>query len=229
MTPKRLTVTALTGRTAEIPAPRYFATQAAWRAWLVKRHASASELWVGFHRVGTGKPSITWPQSVDEALCFGWIDGLRRGIDDTCYAIRFTPRKSTSIWSRVNVKRYVELERMGLVRAAGRAAFAKRQERRSGVYGHEQKKKVPDAGVEMVLTADARAWKWYTAQTPGYRWLASHWVTNAKREDTRVRRLATLIACCRKGVYIPPLVWTKKRPKSTGSPPRAPQRSGRAK
>ena len=226
---KKIAVTALTGRTAEIPAPRYFATQAAWRAWLEKNHAKRNELWVGFHRVGTGKPSITWPQSVDEALCFGWIDGLRRGIDETRYAIRFTPRKATSIWSRVNVKRYGELERMGVVRAAGRAAFAKKTERRSGIYGHEQEEKVPDAGVEKVLKADARAWNWYAAQTPGYRWLASRWVTQAKREETRERRLATLIACCRKGEYIPPLVWTKKRPKPTGSRPRAPRQSGRAK
>ncbi len=229
MTAKKLTVTALSGRTSEIPAPRYFATQAAWRAWLERNHAKSEELWVGFHRVSTGRPSITWPQSVDEALCFGWIDGLRRGIDETCYAIRFTPRKPTSIWSRVNVKRFGELSKLGLVRAAGHAAFSKKVEHRSGLYGHEQAKKVPDQKVEKVLKADARVWRWYAAQTPGYRWLASHWVTQAKREETRVRRLATLIACCRKGVYIPPLVWTKKKPTPTGSRPRAPRPSRRAK
>jgi uncharacterized protein YdeI (YjbR/CyaY-like superfamily) len=196
----------------EVPAPRFFAKPAAWRAWLEKNHTKHTELWVGFWKVGTGKPSITWPQSVDEALCFGWIDGLRRGIDETCYMIRFTPRKATSIWSNVNLKRFDELAKQGLVSAAGRAAWEKRSAERSGIYAYEVLHAPLDRKVERALRAEARAWKWFQAQTPGYRRLAGHWPMRAKREETRERRLATLVDCCRKGEFIPPLIWSKDAP-----------------
>jgi uncharacterized protein YdeI (YjbR/CyaY-like superfamily) len=124
---------------------RFFRTQPLWRAWLERNHTRVSQLWVGFRRVGTGKPSITWPQSVDEALCFGWIDGLRRGLDAESYAIRFTPRKANSKWSRVNLKRFAELEAAGLVRAAGRAARAKWDDSRSSGYSHDTPTSVLDA------------------------------------------------------------------------------------
>ncbi len=207
----KLLVTARTGRTAEIPRPRYFRKQLAWRTWLVKHHASRTERWVGFHKVGTGKPSITWPQSVDEALCFGWIDGLRRGLDEASYAIRFTPRKPTSIWSRVNLRRFDELEKLGLVRAAGRAAWGRRSAARSGLYSHEQARAGLDSGAERALRADAKAWSWFSAQPPSYQRAAGHWVMSAKRVETRERRLATLVACSRKGVLVPPMVWTRPR------------------
>ncbi len=214
----KLKVVARTGRTAEIPRPRYFRTQAAWRAWLAKHHASRGERWVGFHKVGTGKPSITWPQSVDEALCFGWIDGLRRGLDDASYAIRFTPRKSTSIWSRVNLRRFDELEKLGLVSAAGRAAWERRSAARSGLYSHEQARAGLDAAAERTLRADASAWAWFNTQPPSYRRAAGHWVMSAKRAETRERRLATLVACSRKGVVVPPMVWTRPRPAMSAKP-----------
>lgn len=208
-------VRSATGRAAEIPAPRFFTTPAAWRAWLEQHHATRTELWVGFHRVATGKPSLTWPQSVDEALCFGWIDGLRRSLGMTSYAIRFTPRKPASIWSRVNLRRFDALAREGLVRAAGRAAWARRSEAHSGVYSFEQERAGLDAAAERRVRADRAAWRWWSAQAPGYRRTAGHWVASAKRPETRERRLATLIECCRKGEVIPPLVWTRRRP----SPP----------
>jgi len=211
---------------AGIAAPRYFATPAAWRTWLERHHATSTELWVGFHKVATGKRSITWPQSVDEALCFGWIDGLRRSLGETSYAIRFTPRRSTSIWSRVNLRRFDELARAGLVHAAGRAAWARRSAARSGVYSFEQERAGLDAAAAQRLRADRRAWAWWSAQAPGYRRTAGHWVTSAKRGETRERRLATLVASCRKGRVIPPLEWTTKR--ATKRTPRAGARSGRA-
>ena len=208
---RTIRVTAASGRTAEIPAPRFFATQAAWRAWLAKHHATGTELWVGYHKVGSGKPSMTWPQSVDEALCFGWIDGIRRRLDEVSYAIRFTPRKPTSIWSNVNVKRYGELDRLGLILAAGRAAFEKKTAARTGVYAYEKEHPTQVAETERRLRADAKAWAWYNAQTPGYRRLASGWVIRAKREETCARRLETLLDCCRRGVVIPPLVWMVRK------------------
>jgi uncharacterized protein YdeI (YjbR/CyaY-like superfamily) len=207
----RVKVTSFAGRRSEIPRPRFFATPAAWRAWLAKHHAGRTELWVGFHRVATGRRSITWPQSVDEALCFGWIDGLRRGLDASSYAIRFTPRKPTSIWSRVNLRRFDELARAGLVRAAGRAAFARKRTARSGVYSFEQERAGLDAAGERRLRADRRAWAWWSARPPGYRRNVGHWVTSAKRPETRARRLAMLVASCRRGEVIPPLAWTKRK------------------
>src|SRR5258708_35999652 len=118
--------------------PHFFATPADFRKWLAKNHSSASELLVGFYKKDSGKPSITWPESVDQALCFGWIDGVRRRIDDVSYSIRFTPRKPRSVWSAVNIKRVEELSRQGLMRPAGVKAFEARQEERSGIYSFEQ-------------------------------------------------------------------------------------------
>ena len=210
---KKLTVTALTGRTAEIPAPRYFATQVAWRAWLEKHHASGKELWVGFHRVGSGKPSITWPQSVDEALCFGWIDGVRKSIDADSYVIRFTPRRPRSIWSLVNVKRVEELTKLGRMTPAGLRAFEARDPARSGVYSFEQRKESMTLAppYEAKLRANRKAWAFFQSQAPYYRRMASLYVMSAKKEETRLRRLATLIDDSAKGQRLGPL-----RPASKG-------------
>ena len=120
--------------------PRFFATPAAFRAWLKKHHATEKVLWVGFHRKASGRPSITWPESVDEALCVGWIDGLRKGIDEISYMIRFTPRKRTSAWSIVNLGRVAELTRQGRMQPAGAAAFENRVEAKSGIYSYEQRR-----------------------------------------------------------------------------------------
>lgn len=194
------------------PAPRFFAKPAQWRSWLAKHHASHTECWVGFWRVSSGKPSITWPQSVDEGLCFGWIDGLRKGLDAERYMIRFSPRKPASIWSRVNMRRYQELEMAGLVVPAGLAAWERRTDERSGVYTFERGYEALDAAREESLRANVKAWAFFAAQTPGYRKQCGHWVMSAKREATRARRLTALIECCASGAAIPPLKWVKVKP-----------------
>jgi uncharacterized protein YdeI (YjbR/CyaY-like superfamily) len=183
---------------------RFFATPKSFRAWFTKHHARETMLWVGFWRVATGKPSITWPQSVDAALCFGWIDGLRRGLDEQSYAIRFTPRSATTSWSRVNLKRFAELDAAGLVHEAGRAARAKWADGRVAGYSHETSDTGLDAAGLAALRANARAWRFWEAQIPSYRKMAGHWVVSAKREQTRVDRLAALLDCCARGVAIPP-------------------------
>jgi uncharacterized protein YdeI (YjbR/CyaY-like superfamily) len=179
--------------------PVFFATPAAWRKWLTAHHASATELWVGFHKRGSGMPSITWPESVDGALCFGWIDGIRKSLDASRYVIRFTPRRARSIWSTVNTKRYAELERARLVRAAGRRAFAARREERAGVYSFEQDRHELPPAFAKTFRAEKAAWAWFQAQAPWYRRTATWWVISAKKEETRLRRLATLIADCAAG------------------------------
>jgi uncharacterized protein YdeI (YjbR/CyaY-like superfamily) len=186
--------------------PTFFATPADFRAWLERHHESHSELIVGFHKRGSGRPSITWPEAVDQALCFGWIDGVRRRIDDASYSIRFTPRKARSTWSAVNIKRMKELVDEGLVAPAGMAAFERRADDRSAIYSYEQRKAAelePDQ--ERRLRADERAFAFFEAQPPSYRRAAIHWVTTAKKPETRERRLAQLIECSAAGEPVPPL------------------------
>jgi uncharacterized protein YdeI (YjbR/CyaY-like superfamily) len=186
--------------------PTFFATPADFRAWLERHHESHSELIVGFHKRGTGRPSITWPEAVDHALCFGWIDGVRRRIDDTSYSIRFTPRKTRSTWSAVNIKRMKELVEEGLVAPAGLAAFESRTDDRSAIYSYDQRKSAklePDQ--ERRLRADERASAFFEAQPPSYRRAAIHWVTSAKRPETRERRLVQLIEYSAAGRTVPPL------------------------
>jgi uncharacterized protein YdeI (YjbR/CyaY-like superfamily) len=173
--------------------PKFFATPADWRAWLKEHHGRQRELLVGFYKKDSGKPSITWPESVDAALCFGWIDGVRRRIDDVSYSIRFTPRKPTSIWSVVNTRRVAELTAQGLMQPAGIKAFAARTEKRSGIYTFERQDIVFDKAREKQFRANAAAWEFFASQPPGYRKLATGWVISAKREETRQRRLAALI------------------------------------
>jgi uncharacterized protein YdeI (YjbR/CyaY-like superfamily) len=184
--------------------PAFYATSDEWRAWLEAHHADAREHWVGFHKRGTGRASITWPESVDQALCFGWIDGVRKRVDDERYMIRFTPRKASSKWSRVNVARVGELERAGLMHPAGLAAFAARTE--EGTYSYEQREAAAfDPERERRLRADEAAWAWFSAQPPWYRRTATHWVMSAKRDDTRDRRLARLIEDSAAGRAVGPL------------------------
>jgi len=190
--------------------PRFFATPTAWRKWLAANHAKRDHLIVGFWRVSTRKPCITWPQSVDEALCFGWIDGLRRGVDAEHYTIRFSPRKATSKWSRVNLKRLAELDALGLVHEAGRAARAKWDDSKQSGYSHEQGPMELDAASAKALRSNARAWRFWQAQNPSYRKMVAGWLRNPKREETRASRLATLIDCCKRGKAIPPVArWMK--------------------
>ena len=191
---------------AEI-APSFYATPAEWRAWLADHHDGAREHWVGFHKVRSSPPappSITWPEAVDQALCFGWIDGIRRRVDETRYMIRVTPRKPTSKWSMVNVRRVGELRAEGLMQPAGIAAFEARTE--TGTYSYEQRDAAAfDPAREQRLRADAAAWEHWSAQAPWYRRTATHWVMSAKRQETRDRRLARLIEDSAAGRPVGPL------------------------
>ena len=175
--------------------PTFFATPDDFRAWLQVHHESATELLVGFHKKATGRPSITWPQSVDQALCFGWIDGVRHSLGDESYTIRFTPRKARSTWSAVNVRRFGELREADLVAPAGLQAFERRSDDRTAIYSYEQHKTAElGEAFEARFRADAAAWEWFQAQAPSYRRTATYWVVSAKRAETRERRLAELIA-----------------------------------
>ena len=174
--------------------PRFFKSPADFRAWLEAHGGSAKELWIGYYKKGSGRPSITWPESVDEALCFGWIDGLRKTIDDASYRIRFTPRKPRSNWSAVNVKRVAELTAQGRMHPAGLQAFAQRAEAKTGIYAYQQRHTAElDAAYEQLFRANEAAWAFFQAQPAGYRRTAIWWVISAKKEETKRKRLATLI------------------------------------
>ena len=176
--------------------PIYFESPEAFRAWLEEHHADRDELSVGFWRVATGKPSMTWSESVDQALCFGWIDGVRHKVDDERYTMRFTPRRPGSNWSAVNVRKVAELTEKGLMRPAGVAAFEARTDAKTAVYSYEEERRNAafDSSQEKQFKADAGAWAFFSAQPPGYRRTATYWVVSAKRADTRQRRLERLIA-----------------------------------
>jgi len=190
--------------------PSFFATQAEWRRWLQKHHERREELWVGFYRKESGKPSITWPQSVDEALCFGWIDGVRRSLDEISYTIRFTPRKPRSRWSLVNVKRVKELTRLGLMRPPGLQAFAECEAGRAGTYAYEQRNTARlETADERKFRANPTAWSFFQAQARWYRRTSTFWVISAKKRETQLKRLATLMDCSERGVRLPQLSRTK--------------------
>ena len=172
---------------------KFFKTPSDFRKWLATHHASETELWVGFYKKDSGKASINWPQSVDEALCFGWIDGIRKSIDDSSYKIRFTPRRQRSIWSAVNIKRVADLSQQRLMQEPGLKAFAARQEYRSGIYSYEQRSPELPAPYAKKLKKNAAAWKFFQAQPPSYRKNVYWWVVSAKQEETRLKRLDKLI------------------------------------
>jgi uncharacterized protein YdeI (YjbR/CyaY-like superfamily) len=186
--------------------PTFFSSPAEWRAWLEKHHADTQELWVGFYKRDSGLPSITWPEAVDGALCLGWIDGVRKSIDAVSYKIRFTPRKPRSIWSAININRATELSKSGLMHSAGLAAFEKRDSDRSAIYAYEQRKtaKLLPA-FEKKFRENSGAWKFFQSQPPWYRRTSTYWVISAKKEETRVKRLATLIDCSARKQNIPSL------------------------
>src|SRR6185369_3099139 len=185
--------------------PKFFKTQSDFRRWFEKHHATAKELLVGFYKKGSGKPSITWPESVDEALCFGWIDGIRRSIDDISYSIRFSPRRTVSIWSTVNIKRAQELINEGLMTPAGLEAFQARKEYRSGIYSYEQRSEKLPAPYERVFKRSKKAWAFFQAQSPWYRKTVGWWIVSAKKEETRLKRLAKLIEWSANGLTMPEL------------------------
>jgi uncharacterized protein YdeI (YjbR/CyaY-like superfamily) len=174
-------------------APTFFSTQEEFREWLKKNHRKETELLVGFWKVGTKKPSMSWSQSVDQALCFGWIDGVRKSIDEESYSIRFTPRKPTSIWSAINIKKIEELTKAGLMTSEGIKAFELRKEEKSAIYSHEKEPATLDPEFEKQFKANKKAWEFFNNQAPSYKKVMLHWIMSAKQEKTRLSRLEKTI------------------------------------
>jgi uncharacterized protein YdeI (YjbR/CyaY-like superfamily) len=186
--------------------PTFFATPAGFRAWLERHHTDRTEVIVGFHMKASGTPSMTWSEAVDEALCFGWIDGVRRTVDATRYTIRFTPRAARSTWSAVNVARVEALTAEGRMTPAGLAAFERRDPARTAIYSHEQRAAATlEPAMERRFRADRAAWAWFQDQAPSYRRQATWWVVSAKKPETRERRLEQLIADSAAGRRVGPL------------------------
>jgi uncharacterized protein YdeI (YjbR/CyaY-like superfamily) len=192
--------------------PVFFRSAADLRAWFARNHATAEELWLGYHKKATGRPSVDWPQSVDEALCVGWIDGIRNRIDDETYVIRFTPRRPRSVWSTVNVKRVAALTRARRMRAAGRKAFEARRENRSGIYSYEQRRERLEEPFDSALRENPEAAAFFDAQPASYRRMASWWVVSAKKEETRWKRLRGLVDHSASGRRLPQ--FTRREPSS---------------
>jgi uncharacterized protein YdeI (YjbR/CyaY-like superfamily) len=186
--------------------PRFFRTRAAFRKWLAANHDRITEQWVGFHKKGSGLGGLSYDEAVDEALCFGWIDGIIRRIDEESYMHRFTPRKPTSNWSAVNLGKMKRLVAEGLVAPAGEASFKGRDRRKDAQYSYERTAASFDAAQEAQFKSAKSAWRFWIAQPPGYRRTATHWVTAAKRPETRDRRLAALIEVSTKGQRLPQLI-----------------------
>jgi uncharacterized protein YdeI (YjbR/CyaY-like superfamily) len=184
--------------------PTFFKDLAAFRAWLAQHHAQEHELLVGFYHVGSGKGGLTYPDARDEALCFGWIDGIRKNHDANSYTIRFTPRNPDSIWSRVNLGRITALTDAGRMRPAGLRVFEARDPKKAELYSFENPHRDLDAAATRTFKANRKAWAWFAAQAPSYRRPAVWWVMAAKREQTRAKRLTVLIASAARGEKAPP-------------------------
>ncbi len=187
--------------------PRFFASAEELRAWFRDNHDKLDEQWFGYFKKGTGIPSVDWPQSVDVALCFGWIDGIRKSRDAISYMIRFTPRRPRSRWSARNVARIEELAAAGLVEEAGLAAFSGRSA--EPTLPATASDRLP-ARFESAVRSNPSAWSYYRSARPSYRKQVALWVTSASKEVTRLRRLETLIECCAGGEPVPPLRWIQK-------------------
>jgi uncharacterized protein YdeI (YjbR/CyaY-like superfamily) len=194
--------------------PTYFAKPEAFRRWLAKHHETAPELLVGFHKVGSGQASMSWPESVDEALCAGWIDGVRRRVDDDRYTIRFTPRRASSIWSAINIKRVEVLQAEGRMLPAGLKAFAARKENKSGIYAYEQRPEALPPEYEKLFKKHKAAWAFYQTMPHWYRKTTCWLIISAKTEATRLKRLNQLIDDCANGRTVAQLRW-----KGTGNKP----------
>lgn len=174
----------------------FFATQEDFRNWLSEYHELETELIVGFYKLSSCKPSMTWPQSVDQALCYGWIDGIRRSIDHDSYCIRFTPRKKTSIWSAININKVEALRTSGLMMPAGEKAYSFKKENRSGIYSYENEAQELDPTLEALFKANESAWEYFNKQSQAFKKLRIHWIMNAKQENTRVLRIEKTIVEC---------------------------------
>ena len=180
--------------------PQFFSTPAKFRQWLVKHHAIATEFTVGYWKVETGRPSMTWSESVDEALCFGWIDGVRKRIDEHAYQIRFTPRKASSTWSAVNIAKYANLVTEGRMTEAGERAYARRSDKRSAIYAYEQRHEAKLSTAEMrQFRGEPQAWDFFAKCPPSYRQVMIYWIVSAKKPETRARRLLQLIESSAEG------------------------------
>jgi uncharacterized protein YdeI (YjbR/CyaY-like superfamily) len=186
-----------------MPAPKFFKTWQDFNDWLAAHAATEHELLVGFYKVGSGHPSMTWPESVDEALCYGWIDGVRKRVDDMSYTIRFTPRKTTSIWSAVNINKFNDLQQQGRITPAGEKAFSFRTEAKSRIYAFEQTESAELSDQEMqAFKREKAAWAYFEACPPGYKKQMLHRITTVKRAETRAARFAKLVEACKKGERI---------------------------
>jgi uncharacterized protein YdeI (YjbR/CyaY-like superfamily) len=186
--------------------PTFFTTPEQFRAWLEKHHATAGELWVGYYKKASGKPTMTWAESVDQALCFGWIDGVRKSLGPDSYLNRFTPRTARSTWSAVNIRRAKELIDLGLMHPAGLRAFERRTDERSAIHSYEQRRSAPlPRDLQRRFRSNAQAWSFFETQPPSYRQAAIWWVVSAKREETRDRRLSQLVEHSAAGRLVPPL------------------------
>jgi uncharacterized protein YdeI (YjbR/CyaY-like superfamily) len=189
----------------------HFKSPGDFRDWLAKNHAAVTELFVGFYKTTSGKKGATYAQALDEALCFGWIDGVRRSIDRDSYMIRFTPRKPKSIWSLVNVRHVERLQKVGKMAEPGLKAFALRETQRIGIYSFEQKRSGLSAKFKKLFRANGPAWKFFSSQAPWYQRTAGHWVDRAKQEETRLRRFAKLVEVSANGQRLDQLTPKGKR------------------
>ena len=187
----------------------FFADSDEFRSWLESNHETAPELLVGFWKKSSGKPSIDWPQARDQALCFGWIDGIRKSMGEDSYTIRFTPRRKGSIWSKLNVERFNALKAAGLMTDAGKRAYEENKHK-TGLYSYENEQKALTSGEEKLIRQDGAAWADWVQRPPGYRKVVLHWITSAKKPETRAKRLATLIESSAAGQRIPGYDWQKK-------------------
>jgi uncharacterized protein YdeI (YjbR/CyaY-like superfamily) len=188
----------------------FFQEPSELRRWLVLHHENATELQVGFYKKGSGRPTITYQEALDEALCFGWIDGVRRGLDEDSYTIRFTPRRKKSFWGLVNIRRANELAALGLMHPSGLRAFDERDEERTERYSYERQTQALDDEYQHTFEANQPAWEFFQSQPPSYQRAATWWVMNARRADTRQRRLATLIEASAEGRRPDALVVSKR-------------------
>jgi uncharacterized protein YdeI (YjbR/CyaY-like superfamily) len=186
-----------------MPVPKFFKTSQHFHDWLAAHAATENELLVGFYKVNSGHPSMTWPESVDEALCYGWIDGVRKRVDDAAYTIRFTPRKTTSIWSAVNINKFNDLQQQGRMTPAGEKAFSHRTEAKSRIYAFEQAESAELSAEEIIaFKREKAAWAYFEACPPGYKKQMLHRITTVKRAETRAARFAKLVEACKKGERI---------------------------
>ncbi len=197
-----------------MPTPQnviFFESPAELRAWFEANHDTATELWLGYHRKRTGRPTVTWQQVVDQELCFGWIDSVRYSLGEDRSAQRITPRRKGSVWSAVNTRRFKELEEQGLVHPSGRAAFAKRDEARSRIYSYENRPQALDEASEAEFRKHEAAWKFFQVQAPSYRRTVAYWIVSARQEQTKKRRLQEVIEHSRKGERLPQFVSPSRR------------------